>query len=927
MPQNQQQNRQDFSYSFLNKPCLPQKSEVAQSWQDDAASLLPEDATAAHILLLAAIFYASPHLHQLARRLHKTNPDDLINALNGQITETIDEAYHEFCQQLTGPQSLDEEQLMAAIRQFRYRCYFSLALAELSGHLPIHEQAKQLSLCATRALQEVLAYLCARRDVDLSSIVILGMGKLGANELNYSSDIDLIILYDAHQSRGRSQDYVQLTRQLISLFQKQTADGFGWRVDLRLRPDPGATAIALSVDAAISYYESIARSWERAVYIRARPVAGNLSLGKAFLRAIHPFIWRRQLDYSILPDLKNWITHKPLSSDGLGFDVKRGAYGIRHIEMMTHLLQMLYGGKENKLQTHHTDLALHRLADLGYLSAEQAVACCADYWHWRLMEHRLQYCRDSHIYHLPTSAEEFQKCAHFMGVADSQSLYEHITHLQKKTEQDASHVIIQDMIEAHLGEREHHSWPADTDSQHRFLSSYGFQRPQDIIDIIDSWMSGRYPATRSERARHTLQELLPLLIQELANADDIDSHFIGFSHFLEALPSGVQFFTLLQHHPKLIQLITGMCLSAPNLMQELTKQPHIFEQMLLSDFFLPLTEHDDFHQTLSARLGQKDTEVQLDEVRRFAREAKFRAAAHIVTYPETVIEAAGYLSDLADACLAHSFAITYEAFITKHGIIADSHFAIVLLGRAGKGQLTPQSDIDAIFIYDGDTEAWSDGPHPLSCRHYYQRLARRFISWTGAQTASGALYQIDTRLRPDGQAGPLATHISGWQTYLKDKAWPFEKLALEKARILPLTSQNRLNRKIEEVLKASLSETIGREALRDDIRLLRDKLHSGSSNQYSADSFDFKKQPGGMIDCEFLYHLTGKMPALYEILNHLSILGAVIKPHHHSSSVPPALFCKEFCRLTQTGDYEAAKAALMSLRQQVVSQLETALTL
>ena len=447
MPQNQQQNRQDFSYSFLNKPCLPHKSEVAQSWQDDATSLLPEDATAAHIQILAAIFYASPHLHQLARRLHKTNPDDLINALNGQITETIDEAYHEFCQQLTGPQSLDEEQLMAAIRQFRYRCYFSLALAELSGQLPIHEQAKQLSLCATRALQDVLAYLCERRDVDLSSIVILGMGKLGANELNYSSDIDLIILYDAHQAHGRSQDYVQLTRQLISLFQKQTADGFGWRVDLRLRPDPGATAIALSVDAAISYYESIARSWERAVYIRARPVAGNLSLGKAFLRAIHPFIWRRQLDYSILPDLKNWITHKPLSSDGLGFDVKRGAYGIRHIEMMTHLLQMLYGGKENKLQTHHTDLALHRLADLGYLSAEQAVACCADYWHWRLMEHRLQYCRDSHIYHLPTSAEEFEKCAHFMGQADSQSLYEHITHLQKKTEQDASHVIIQDMIE------------------------------------------------------------------------------------------------------------------------------------------------------------------------------------------------------------------------------------------------------------------------------------------------------------------------------------------------------------------------------------------------------------------------------------------------------------------------------------------------
>lgn len=927
MPQNHQHNKPKTSYAFFGKPSLPDNSSLSMAWQDDSAAMLPEQASEEHIKQLAAIFYASPHLQQVARRLHKTNPDDIICALEGQITANIDEAYDEFCQAIRHHKAHNEDQLMAVIRQFRHRCYFSLSVAELNGHLPIDEQAQQLSLCATRALEEVLAYLCERRAIPLSSMVILGMGKLGACELNYSSDIDLIILYEAGHGEAQPQDYVQITRHLMTLLQKQTADGFGWRVDLRLRPDPGATAIALSVDAAISYYESIARSWERAIYIRARAVAGNLSLGDAFLKAIHPFIWRRQLDYSLLSDLKAWITHKPLSADGLGFDVKRGAYGIRHIEMMTHLLQMLHGGKQEALQTYHTDKALLRLADLGHLSAAQAAACSTHYWHWRCLEHRLQYCRDSHIYHLPTSAEEFEKYAHFMGLPDSQSLYVHIVRLQQNTKQDASHIIIKDMIAAHLGDSAHHAWPADSDSQHRYLSLYGFTRPQDIIDTIDSWLSGRYPATRSDRARHTLQELLPLVIQELSQADDIDGNFIAFAHFLEALPSGVQFFTLLQHHPKLIQLITGLCISAPSLMQDLTRYPDIFEQMLAPDFFLPLRAHDDFYQSLAARLPRENTELQLDEVRRFAREAKFRAAAHIVTYPETVLEAASYLSDLADACLAHSFAITYQAFIAKHGRLSDSQLGIVLLGRAGRAALTTRSDIDVIFIYDGDVEAESDGPHPLSCRHYYQRLAMRFISWTSAQTASGALYDIDTRLRPDGQAGPLATHISGWQTYLQEKAWPFETLALAKARLLPLPSQTALQDKVQAIIKNTLAIPIAPERLCDDIRLLRQKLRAQSSQDLSADEFDFKKQAGGMIDCEFLSHLSGEMPPVYDILDRLSILCSVARPQKQSPSLPPPSFCQELCRLTETDNYEAAKIALSAKRDDIISALDKSLKL
>lgn len=890
----------------LKAPLLPLDEGQASLWCQDATEILPDGAPAELVTQIAAIIYAAPHLHQLIRRFGKAYPHDIAKTMKGDTASIIRQARIALSEALGTAQ--DNESVMRHLRHYRYRCYLALCLAELTGKMAIQDQIKELSSCADHALQEVLSYLCERANIPYETMVILGMGKLGAEELNYSSDIDLIILYDGTNDAASAQDYVALTRALIQIFQKQTGDGFGWRVDLRLRPDPGATAIALSDGAAISYYESIARSWERAVFIRARPVAGNLSLGHRFLEAIDPFIWRRQLDYSILSDLTAWITHFPISDDGYGFDVKRGAFAIRHIEMMTHLLQVLHGGRDKRLRTNHTDEALDALYLAGHLSEEQAATSKQLYWAWRALEHRLQYCRDAHIYHLPNNQDEFSQFASFAGFADGAALLDHIKALQKATYHAASHPVIVDMIAAHQGALARGAWPADEISQQKFLADKGFLRPDDIIRTIDSWLSGRLPATRSERARDTLTTLLPLVFHELSKAEEPDAPFMGFAQFLEALPSGVQIFSLLNQHPQLIELISNFTLSAPALMAELTKNPQIFEQMLDDAFFAPLDERPDFQTLLRDEIAGKPAELQLDVIRRNAREAKFRAEAHIITYPSAAQDAYHYLSDLADACLATSFAITCAEFEAQYGTVADGHFAILLLGRAGQRQLTPQSDIDLIFLYEGDRGALSDGPKQLSSGHYYQKLAQRFISWTNAKTASGSLYELDARLRPDGRAGPLATHYESWQSYLAETAWPFEKLALQKARLLTLETDNAdFKARITDTLADVTSTPIARDDLIKEFTLLREKMAAMAPSGTTPMAWDFKKRPGGLLDCEFLHHLGDESAQDTAALwRHLSLVTAVLMPKTTHVATPPAFLQKELCRIMQQSSFDKA---------------------
>ena len=903
-------------------PLLPHSDGQAAQWRAEASAILPHCDEAASLDLMAAIFAHAPHLHHLA----KLFSDDIDEALQGRYQTILDQATDEFTAIMQ--QARMDDEVFGALRRYRTRCYHILALSELAGHLDIQTQMHLLSSIADRAVAYLADYLCRSFSIDRHSLLILALGKLGAEELNYSSDIDLIFFFDAEAAQHDQHMYVKLTRRFIELMQKQTKDGFAWRVDLRLRPDPGATAICLSVQAAITYYESIARSWERAVYLRARPIAGNVMLGEMFLKAINPFIWRRQLDYSLIEDLTSWITHKPLSDTGFSFDVKRGAFAIRHIEMTTHILQLLHGGRDKNLRHHSTFKALTSLQEAGFLQAPQADEISHCYNEWRRLEHRLQYCRDAHIYALPSNQEELFYFARFMGFEDDDNLLIYLRALQNRTKKQAYHPIIKDMINAHLArdnaDIEAQRWPADDHSQQQFLKALGFQRETDIIRTIESWMSGRLAATRTERARQYLDRLLPLLLEELAKDGDADQQFMGFVEMVEALPSGVQFFALLAQHPSLIKLISRLASHAPSLMRELARHPSIFEQMLDDTFFAPLELHADFDGRFKDAAMSDDIETALDELRRHAFEARFRAQMHIITIPEQANSSAPYLSSLSDSALRASLHLVSREFEKAHGIIKNSDYEIILLGRAGERRLTPQSDIDIIFIYEGDRGAESDGKRPLSTTHYYQRFAQRLMSWTSAQTAHGQLLQLDARLRPDGSAGPLATHIDSFDEYLIEKAWPFEILALRKSRLL--LNESKLSSKLAGIISDRLTSPLDKMALLNDVKLMRAKLANSQPARW-----DFKKQRGGLLDCEFITalhshfeieaHLIELAADLTDKLNQISIFKAVYMPKNNAADMPAALQ-NQIAHLCEQTSFDSALGHLLTQMDKLASALD-----
>ena len=871
---------------MMKQPLLLTDARKAALWCDEIAALYQADPADDIVQRLAAISCYAPHLHNLIKKYRH----EMWQAAGAEITAPLDQAKATFKEQ--AQQAPDNEALMQVVRAFRHQTYGICAIAELCGHMTMAEQVAHLSRSAHLAVNEVVTWLCRKHQIAPDSLIILAMGKAGAQELNYSSDIDVIFFYDAERADKDAHHYVALTKTFIEIMQKQTRDGFGWRIDLRLRPDPGATAICLSVQAALTYYESIARSWERAVYIRACPIAGNIEAGYEFLQAISPFVWRRGLDYSLLDDLTNWISHKVMPAGGFGFDVKKGAYAIRHIEMATHLLQLLHGGKDNSLRSAHTATALRALEQAGHLMSGQAEAMIACYFKWRQIEHRIQYIRDSHSYSLPKGADEMSNLAHFCGYDTSDEFVSTLTALQEETKIAADTVIMRDMIAAHSGlQQQDRLWPADEEAQTAYLAELGYDRIADIQRIIASWRAGRLPATRSDKAQYYLEKLLPLLLAECAKpvngtAPDCDGYFMGFVQLVESLPAGAQFFALLSQHDGLISLIAHLAVNAPDLVQQLAKHPAIFDQMLRPDFFAPLSDHADFTKQAEDAIAVNDPELALRALQIMAHEARFRAQMHIITTPEAAPACGPYLSALHDALLRAIIRLVQRDFTASHGTIAQSQFAVILLGRAGLGQMTPRSDMDVLFLYDADRLQESDGARPLYAGPYFQKLVQRIMSWAHLESKTGKLMELDTRLRPDGNAGPIATQFESWQSYLHETAWPFEKLALRKARIL--IADDAFAETLSPLLATYQETALTDDALRDNLRLIRGKLAESKPAPW-----DVKKCRGGLLDLEFLSLLSdSETPSVKDaqpLLDHITFLKSVYLKDDHSRTLPPAM--------------------------------------
>lgn len=738
---------------------------------------------------------------------------------------------------------------MRILRQTRQDLAFACAIADIAGLWPLERVCGALSDYADAAIEGALQ--AAVQDVcdspDTSGFVVLALGKLGARALNYSSDVDLILLFEPYapalaESSDPHRKAERVAQRFVSALQGMTADGYCQRVDLRLRPDPGSTPIILPLSAAESYYQSAALPWERAAFIKARAVAGDIPAGRAFLKGLEPFVWRRSLDYTVVRDIHDMslMVREHFDQEtpaGSGFDVKRGQGGIRDVEFFVQIHQMIFGGREPAYRAAHTLDALQALTAGGKIPQDDARVLEAGYRFLRAVEHRLQMLDDAQTQVLPRRADERKIFARFAGYPDWKRF-------------EAALELHTHAIAVRYG-----ALTASTSTRERFpraaepeLKARGFKRPADCAAAIERWRKGETRATRTARAQESVEAVLPQLVEAFAVADDRDRALLSFDSFLSGLPAGVQLFALLEHSPALLAFLVRILSVADAVAQTLVRTPDLLDVVLDPAFRAPLPPVEDLRAMLAARCARaQDFEVILDETRRFVSEQRFQLAVQLLDGAADAPTIQRQASDVADAALQHLTQACEALFAERHGRVPGGRLAVVALGRYGGQALSLSSDLDIIFLFSGafDKES-AGGQTPLAATTYFNRLSQRVIAALTAPTAAGELYAVDTRLRPSGAQGLLAVSIDSFRAYQQEQAWVWEHLALVRARVVQGAPED------AAAIEAAIREALGRPRDRDalcaaalDIRGEMDKHLPPTS------SWDVKRLSGGLIDLEY----------------------------------------------------------------------------
>ena len=774
------------------------------------------------------------------------------------VAEGPDRPVEEIFARLRGlPPDCDTARWMRFLREERARLAAAVAIADIAGEWPLERVTGTLSDFAAAALDAAVRHLLAAgreftgAEPEGSGIIVLGMGKLGAAELNYSSDIDIVLIYDDAiapvRRRARvGQAMVRFARDLVRLLQERTADGYVARVDLRLRPDPASTPLAVPIRAAEAYYESMGQNWERAAMLKARPVAGDLAAGQDFLDYIRPFIWRRSLDFWAIQDIhsiKRQI-HAHRGHDELavaGHNVKLGRGGIREIEFYVQTQQLIWGGRDVTLRVRPTCEALEALVAAGHVERGAADRLRDAYGFLRGVEHRIQMIDDRQTHEVP-DVSGLDGFARFMGYsgerAFADALLGHLTAVRQLYDTLFSEA---DTL-AEPGNLVFTGTDPDPGTT-ATLTELGFRDPQRVFEIVRAWHSGSIRATRSARAREILTELVPTLLKSLAGAREPDRALLDFDRFLARLPIGVPVFAMFQTNPQLIDLVTEVLGNSPFLAEHMTRHPGVLEGILAGGAVPDGRVREDLDSALRATQTYQDV---LDIARRWANDARFDVGIGLLQGRRTPWEAGADLSEVADATVESLLAATLDEFRERHGAFPGSSFAILAYGKWGSGDLTLGSDLDMVAVYDAPTEVThSDGQKPLWASTYFNRLMQRLQTAITAQTGEGRLFEIDLRLRPSGKDGPLAIHVDGFDRYQKEDAWTWEHMALIRSRVAVGPPQ------LAARLDATRMEVLAKPhcGLRRTVREMRARM---AAQRKTNEPFDLKHRPGGLIDLEFL---------------------------------------------------------------------------
>jgi glutamate-ammonia-ligase adenylyltransferase len=762
---------------------------------------------------------------------------------------------------------------LAALRIYKSEAAFVIALADIGGVMPIMQTAEAISDVADTALQASVEFLIRRgaRAGEIvgedapglsahSGYIVLAMGKHGAAELNFSSDIDLIVLFDRDRLPLRAglepQAYaVRLTRDLVRMMQERTAGGYVFRTDLRLRPDPGATQIAISTAAALHYYESFGQNWERAALIKARAVAGDIEAGTAFLAEIAPFIWRRYLDYAAIADIhamKRQIhAFKGFGSIGVaGHNIKLGRGGIREVEFFAQTQQLIAGGRQKDLRSSRTLETLAGLAARSWITPEAALELDQAYSFLRTVEHRLQMIDDEQTQTLPDDPEKLARFTAFLGFAGVEAFSTELIR-QLSLVQRHYGALFEDMPEltSETGGNLVFTGDADDPATVETLARMGYGDPSAVIAIVKGWHFGRYPAMRSARTRERLTEFQPILLEAMTKTADANAALGAFDRFLAELPGGVQLFSLLRNNPSLLRLIADIMGMAPRLARILGRRSRLLDAVLDPGFFgaepSPETVGERAHETIAQ---SRDYQECLDRARMLGNEQSFLIGVRLLSGTLSAERTGLAYGRLAESIIRELSLVVEREMAEAHGTVPGGASAVLAMGKLGGREMAANSDLDLIVIYDYFADATqSTGPKPLPASQYYARLTQRLVSALTSPTAEGRLYEVDMRLRPSGHSGPVATRLSSFAEYQSGAAWTWEHMALTRARVL--AGPGTLAGEVERVIREILCRPRDRAKLAADVREMRARIEVEKG---TTAIWDLKQVRGGIVDLEFI---------------------------------------------------------------------------
>jgi len=860
---------------FVDGPHVSAPDKAEQRLADWLTDLPPEQAAAIDDLVirfplagtcLLGIAESSPYLFDLVR----ADALRLIRLLESDPETYLPQLIEKTCLDVLA--AAGEADVMQLLRRMKSEAALLIALCDIGAVWPVMRVTAALTDLAVASVQSALRYLLRKeaelgritpanldRPEDNSGLIVLAMGKMGAGELNYSSDIDLIVFFDP-AAPALAPDiepqpfFVRVTQAMARLLQQRNGDGYVFRVDLRLRPDPASTQVAISTQSALHYYEREGRTWERAAMIKARPCAGDARAGEALVLQIAPFVWRKHLDFAALADVhdmkRQMQTFRGQSEISVeGHNVKIGRGGIREIEFFAQTQQLIAGGRHPELRVRPTLEALNVLASSHWITSEARDQLTAAYEFLRRVEHRLQMVADEQTHTLPDDVEAVERFAAFFGyesrAAFAKDLLAHLNvvqaHYGKLFEGDPTGNV-------QLPAADYSAGPDDPRLLEH-LATLGFKKPTMVAQTVHQWIVGDYRVFRLESTRNAFVEFVPALIVGLANAEEPDHAVTAFDRFLQALQRGGRLISLLSQNRDLVALVALILGAAPRLGDMLARQPQIMDGLIDPRFFGAMPDRSELSARLAATLTDAISyEEFLDRLRLFGQESLFLIGTRILSGTVSAQQASVAFADVAEGIVHTVHGLVTDRFAAQHGRIKRQETAILAMGRLGSREMTASSDLDLILLYDFDFEhPDSDGAKSLHGAHYFARFTQRLISAFTTRTNYGVLYDVDMRLRPSGRAGPVASRFDAFADYQEREAWTWEHMALTRARVISSSSDFR--GKIERTIREVLTRPRNAAATAVDVADMRRAI---ALEKGERDVWDLKYAAGGMVDIDFI---------------------------------------------------------------------------